>query len=130
MASLPNSAMMARKRVAISSSASSHEIRCQVAPASGAGVGTDAFVRPASEASPAASRVGTAAPSASSGQAPGCPGAKLRVCVARALLPALAAPAANPFAASLRIGYNTRSGEYTRSKYFATLAHKNPRVIG
>src|SRR5579862_5260828 len=28
------------------------------------------------------------------------------------------------------MGYKTRSGEYTRSRYFATLAHKNPRVTG
>src|SRR5579885_2555946 len=28
------------------------------------------------------------------------------------------------------MGYNTRSGEYTRSRYFETLAHKNPRVKG
>src|SRR5215831_16460265 len=35
-----------------------------------------------------------------------------------------------PFGATRLRGYNTRSGEYTRSRYFATLAHRNPRVIG
>src|SRR5215471_17829926 len=35
-----------------------------------------------------------------------------------------------PLGPTLRIGYSTRSGEYTRSRYFATLAHKNPRVTG
>ena len=29
-----------------------------------------------------------------------------------------------------RIGYNSLSGEYTRSRYFATFPHKNPRVTG
>src|SRR5215469_8440369 len=28
------------------------------------------------------------------------------------------------------MGYSTRSGEYTRSRYFATLAHRNPCVMG
>src|SRR5580765_6054551 len=28
------------------------------------------------------------------------------------------------------MGYSTRSGEYTRSTYFDTFAHKNPRVTG
>src|SRR5581483_10249355 len=35
-----------------------------------------------------------------------------------------------PFGATRRSGYSTRSGEYTRSRYFATLAHKKPRVTG
>ena len=78
MASLPNSAAIARKRDVISSRASSQEMRCQIC----AFVGIAAF---------------------------GCPG---------------------PLGPTLRIGYSTRSGEYTRSRYFATLAHKNPRVTG
>src|SRR5439155_13715481 len=35
-----------------------------------------------------------------------------------------------PFGPTLLIGYSTRSREYTRSRYFATLAHRKPRVIG
>ena len=38
--------------------------------------------------------------------------------------------AAGPLGPILRMGYITRSGEYTRSRYFATFAHKNPRVTG
>src|SRR5277367_4763167 len=35
-----------------------------------------------------------------------------------------------PFGPTRRIGYKTRSGEYTRSRYLATLAHRKPRVTG
>src|SRR5882762_267087 len=35
-----------------------------------------------------------------------------------------------PFGFTLLIGYRTRSGEYTRSRYLATLAQRNPRVTG
>jgi len=35
-----------------------------------------------------------------------------------------------PFGATLLIGYSTRSGEYTRSRYLATLAQRKPRVTG
>ena len=35
-----------------------------------------------------------------------------------------------PSGATLRMGYSTRSGEYTRSRYLATFAHKKPRVTG
>src|ERR1700730_1603939 len=35
-----------------------------------------------------------------------------------------------PFAPTRLIGYKTRSGEYTRSRYLATFAHKKPRVTG
>ena len=91
MASLPNSAEIARNRDAISSKAWSQEIRSQVCVRSVC--------------------VGTAAP--------GCPcGAKL------------CCPASGPLGPIRLSGYNTRSGEYTRSRYFATLAHKNPRVTG
>ena len=39
-------------------------------------------------------------------------------------------PLPRPFGRTRRMGYSTRSGEYTRSRYFATLAHKKPRVTG
>jgi len=77
MASLPKSEEIARKRDAISSSASFHEIRFH----------TEELA---------------------------CGGAA----------------ATGPLGPTLRIGYSTRSGEYTRSRYFATFAHKNPRVTG
>ena len=35
-----------------------------------------------------------------------------------------------PFGATRLRGYNTRSGEYTRSRYFATFAQRKPRVTG
>src|SRR5580700_11743415 len=35
-----------------------------------------------------------------------------------------------PFGLTRRIGYKTRSGEYTRSRYLATFAHRKPRVTG
>src|SRR6266852_8573378 len=35
-----------------------------------------------------------------------------------------------PFGFTRLIGYSTLSGEYTRSRYLATFAHKNPRVTG
>jgi len=38
--------------------------------------------------------------------------------------PSPAFVAAIPFAAILRMGYSTRSGEYTRSRYLATFAHR------
>src|SRR6185503_6153546 len=38
--------------------------------------------------------------------------------------------ARGPFGATRLRGYNTRSGEYTRSRYFATFAQRNPRVTG
>src|SRR5947209_3052261 len=84
IASLPNSAEIARKREAISSRASSQEIRFQhcVEGVEEAGV--------------------------------------------ERVLP-LASAAAGPLRPILRMGYNTRSGEYTLSRYFATFAHKNPR---
>src|SRR5215468_6347783 len=37
---------------------------------------------------------------------------------------------AGPFGATRLRGCNTRSGEYTRSRYFATFAQRNPWVIG
>src|SRR5215831_12954859 len=39
-------------------------------------------------------------------------------------------PISGPFGAIRRKGCKTRSGEYTRSRYFATFAHRNPRVTG
>src|SRR6266700_6777961 len=48
----------------------------------------------------------------------------------RARAPVPTWPLSGPVGPTLLIGYSTRSGEYTRSKYFATLAHKNPRVTG
>src|ERR1700757_437602 len=81
MASLPNSSAIARKREAISSSASSQEMRFQSRLES--------------------LNAGTAVL--------GCPG---------------------PLGLILRMGYSTRSGEYTLSKYFETFAHRNPRVTG
>ena len=35
-----------------------------------------------------------------------------------------------PLSVTRRMGYSRRSGEYTRSRYCATLAHKKPRVTG
>src|SRR5208337_4918262 len=37
---------------------------------------------------------------------------------------------AGPFNPTRFIGYSTRSGEYTRSRYLATLAQRKPRVTG
>jgi len=86
MASGPCSAMVARKRFAISSSASSQEMRWKA---------------------PNCAPLGRA----------GSP------------VPTLAVTT-RPFGAALRMGYKTRSGEYTRSRYFATLAQRNPWVTG
>ena len=35
-----------------------------------------------------------------------------------------------PLGAILLMGYSRRSGEYTRSRYLATLPQRNPRVTG
>lgn len=50
---------------------------------------------------------------------------RCHACVARAF-----SPATGPFGVIRRMGYSTRSGEYTRSRYLATFAHRKPRVTG
>ena len=47
---------------------------------------------------------------------------------ASASCPCASGPFGTP--AFRRIGYSSLSGEYTRSRYFATFPHKNPRVTG
>src|ERR1700682_639505 len=74
-------------------------------------------------------------PTASLGAATAWPGedARLSITLNSGATGAPARPSCRevaPFGFTLRIGYSTRSGEYTRSRYLATLAQRNPRVTG